>query len=1504
MKHAYILGVALCLSFFVGCAEDPNIEDKTACEASPCSNGGVCSEVGEGFECACPIGFGGLTCELELGDPCDPNPCLNGSTCSAGDAGYACECADGFSGDNCETFEGGPCDPNPCLNGGACSSTADGSTICGCPDGFEGDFCENEVSEDPCSPNPCQNGGTCSDNGDGTTSCACADGFEGDLCDTVTPDNPCEPNPCQNGGECTDLGDSLTACTCPEGFEGDLCENEIFPDPCLENECQNGGACVDNGDGTASCVCPEGFTGDLCEEEVIEDPCAPNPCANGGTCIPKPDGISCICPAGWEGQYCELPVGENPCINAPCQNGGICTDTPEGGYQCQCVDGFFGLNCENAPGDGPCAQAPCLNGGNCTEVPLPGGYDCSTAQGVAGCAVNAACEAAVCAVDSYCCNNSWDSLCASCADGTGGTDPAACLIASESCAIPGGELTYECSCLPDYFGENCENESQNGCSPNPCLNGGTCNKLDEVGGFDCVCPDGFTGSLCDVELGPGVFDASMGGTMVFGHHGACEGWNDCGSGDGCAAMACSYYGYAIVLGYDVVNHSVGGGCTDNQNWSLFNDANTLDEGWAVGDCSWCPLNGVANLMCTNGFPGSCEPNPCQNGGVCTSVGADLYTCECEGLFKGQNCELESNPCDPDPCQNGSTCVALDTDNYTCECPEGFVGEQCDLEDPCFPNPCQNGGTCTVSADLMSFKCECTADWYGETCEDAAVNGCNPDPCQNGGVCTSLDIFGSYDCECPLGYTGTDCETPLGPGVFDASFGGTMVYGHHGACSGWNDCGDGAGCAAMTCNYYGYGIVVNFDEITHSVGGGCTDMQQWNLFNSPDALDEGWMTGNCNSCNLQGVANVMCTNGLEGSCEPNPCQNGGTCNQIEDNLYNCACEGVFTGLNCETEMNPCDPDPCANGGTCVAQGPEAFVCECDGGFVGEQCQFPPPCDPNPCLNGGTCLGQNDGSFVCECAGGYLGTVCDIAPPDPCVPNPCQNGGTCTNGPDFTYTCECPDNTAGVNCEMWDTGDEFEQSFGYTGSVQEFVVPEGVTTLTLQTVGGQGGGSNSCVGGDNGPQDDGGLGGYARGKLAVNPGDIVHVYVGGQGLVGTDQAEEGGWNGGGDGGDWGGGGGGASDVRLTLDDLNSRVVVAGGGGGGNTGCPEHGSGGSGGGLDGEDGDNGGQAFTPGGGGGQANGGAAGENGSAGDFGMGANPLGSSYHFAGGGGGWYGGGSAYAAGAGGGSSYIGGVIDGVTEVGKGSGNGSVTISWNIDTPPCSKHALKLDGSSCLTADVFNQSLSEMTVEMWVRIDNLTPDFPKVQYTLLENIKGQEKGYGFELNVPTFGANPNYVSWKELTSLSDDGATSESVNQSFMSAPQMVQGEWTHLAVVRTWGADGAVLCPYVNGVKYDCETQADFKEFVGNGETVQIGCNDIGGGNFGLEGAMDEMRISSVARYDVDFDPAQTFVKDDETVTLFHFDEEEFKNKLNAADPLSITGTPVLGEPADSIACPADQ
>ena len=34
------------------------------------------------------------------------------------------------------------------------------------------------------------------------------------------------------------------------------------------------------------------------------------------------------------------------------------------------------------------------------------------------------------------------------------------------------------------------------------------------------------------------------------------------------------------------------------------------------------------------------------------------------------------------------------------------------------------------------------------------------------------------------------------------------------------------------------------------------------------------------------------------CESNPCENGGTCTDMEDG-YTCACQNGFTGTKCET-----------------------------------------------------------------------------------------------------------------------------------------------------------------------------------------------------------------------------------------------------------------------------------------------------------------------------------------------------------------------------------------------------------------------------------------------------------------------------------------------------------------------------------------------------------------------------------------------------------------------------
>ena len=114
-----------------------------------------------------------------------------------------------------------------------------------------------------------------------------------------------------------------------------------------------------------------------------------------------------------------------------------------------------------------------------------------------------------------------------------------------------------------------------------------------------------------------------------------------------------------------------------------------------------------------------------------------------------------------------------------------------------------------------------------------------------------------------------------------------------------------------------------------------------------------------------------------------------------------------------------------------------------------------------------------------------------------------------------------------------------TFNYTGAAQNFTVPQCVYNLTVNALGAQGGGSN------------GGLGANVTGTMAVTPGQVLQVRVGGTGAQG---AASGGFNGGGTGqastgsaiySSWGGGG--ATDIRIAPYALANRVIVAGGGGG---------------------------------------------------------------------------------------------------------------------------------------------------------------------------------------------------------------------------------------------------------------------------------------------------------------------------------------------------------------------
>src|SRR6218665_3248275 len=244
------------------------------------------------------------------------------------------------------------------------------------------------------------------------------------------------------------------------------------------------------------------------------------------------------------------------------------------------------------------------------------------------------------------------------------------------------------------------------------------------------------------------------------------------------------------------------------------------------------------------------------------------------------------------------------------------------------------------------------------------------------------------------------------------------------------------------------------------------------------------------------------------------------------------------------------------------------------------------------------------------------------------------------------------------------------FPYTGGPQSFVVPAVcISQLTLEVWGAEGAGLPTS---GNIYSGNGGKGGYSYGVLAVQPGNVIGVYVGGTGQSADTGPALGGYNGGGDGyasgnTEPGNGGGGGTDFRFNGNSLNNRVIVAGGGGGGGEDAGDQV--GNGGGLTGS-----GYAAW------DATQTAAGPNGS---LGQGAGTiLGDG---GGGGGGYYGGGSPTGAsigadcqGGGGGSGYIGGVTNGVTTNGQSSmpdpnggtmvgrsGHGFARIRYNSTTP-----------------------------------------------------------------------------------------------------------------------------------------------------------------------------------------------------------------------------------------------
>ena len=101
-----------------------NLCEPGPCFPNPCTNGGICRELGNSSVCDCLPGWGGMLCAAKV-DPCAANPCLFGGTCvnyGLHNESFVCRCPSGRAGragKSCELPEH-ICSGQPCSSGTFC----------------------------------------------------------------------------------------------------------------------------------------------------------------------------------------------------------------------------------------------------------------------------------------------------------------------------------------------------------------------------------------------------------------------------------------------------------------------------------------------------------------------------------------------------------------------------------------------------------------------------------------------------------------------------------------------------------------------------------------------------------------------------------------------------------------------------------------------------------------------------------------------------------------------------------------------------------------------------------------------------------------------------------------------------------------------------------------------------------------------------------------------------------------------------------------------------------------------------------------------------------------------------------------------------------------------------------------------------------------------------------------------------------------------------------------
>lgn len=75
----------------------------------------------------------------------------------------------------------------------------------------------------------------------------------------------------------------------------------------------------------------------------------------------------------------------------------------------------------------------------------------------------------------------------------------------------------------------------------------------------------------------------------------------------------------------------------------------------------------------------------------------------------------------------------------------------------------------------------------------------------------------------------------------------------------------------------------------------------------------------------GYGGTYCTQDADVCGHQAPCKHDATCTNTGLDSYSCNCLPGYTGTNCEINIDECEPDPCENGGSCTVSDINYSLC---------------------------------------------------------------------------------------------------------------------------------------------------------------------------------------------------------------------------------------------------------------------------------------------------------------------------------------------------------------------------------------------------------------------------------------------------------------------------------------------------------------------------------------------------------------------------------------------------